>query len=516
MALHARFDDRIGGTAVEFVDCVNVIEAHAHDEVMPALRQVEEAQAKGLWAAGFVTYEAAPAFDEALTIRERRVEDPFGTLPLLWFGLFRRADKVPLLAPRATRPAPYSVSTWTPSITKREHRFAIDEIHERIGAGDTYQVNHTFRLQASFSGVSCEMYHDMALSQGAAYSAHFCTGRYEVCSASPELFFEMDGADITVRPMKGTAPRGRWPEEDAERAEGLRSSRKDQSENLIIVDLLRNDLGRVADFGSVQVDRMFDIERFGTVWQMTSTIKAKTRGGCGVAEVFTALFPCGSVTGAPKARTMELIFEIEDSPRGVYCGAIGFAAPEGAQGPSARFSVGIRTVTIDRQEGIAEYGVGGGVVWDSDPEGEYTEARAKAQVLVARLPEFELLETIRSDGDDIWWLDRHLDRMEGSARYFGFEWDRSAVAEAIQKEASRFRSGANKLRVSVSRTGDIAIEAAALEGREPHPVVLTIDPSPVNSDNVFLFHKTTNRREYDVRAALYPGADDVPFGQRAR
>ena len=273
-----------------------------------------------------------------------------------------------------------------------------------IASGDTYQVNHTFRLGATFKGDAFEFYRDLALAQRGGYCAFLDTGRHVIASASPERFFRIAGKHITVKPMKGTIRRGRWPAEDAAFAQRLRASAKDQAENIMIVDLMRNDLGRIARFGSVSADRLLELERFLTVWQLTSEISAELRVGVGLRNVFAAVFPSGSVTGAPKRRTMEIISGLESSSRGVYCGAIGYVAPARSGGLEATFNVAIRTAVLDTHNGRVEYGVGGGITWDSDPDSEYREANLKADILRRpRLPD-ALLETLRWSEDSRFWL----------------------------------------------------------------------------------------------------------------
>ena len=504
----ARFDDLISGSALDFRNFQRALVARNPDEVMPVLAEVEEAVASGAWAAGFVGYEASGGLDPSITVHP----GPPGIdeLPLVWFGLFARRETCAPLAPRALRPAPYSVSTWTPSISRDSYEAALAAIRDHIAAGDTYQVNHSFRLRAAFSGDAFELYRDVALSQRGGYAAYLDLGRHQVVSASPELFFRRDHDVLTTRPMKGTIARGRWPEEDDLRAQTLTASTKDQAENLIIVDLLRNDMGRVAEFGTVIVQRLFELERYETVWQLTSTITGTVPETVGFGQVLGALFPCGSITGAPKLRTMEIIAGLEDSPRGVYCGTIGYLAPPGSPGPSARFSVAIRTVTIDGDEGVAEYGLGGGITWDSSPAGEYDEARAKAQVLVQRRPEFDLLESLRFEpGTGFARLDLHLERMAASARYFGFVWDEGAARAALDLAVRDVEEGVWKVRLLAPRSGPPHAEAAPL-GPEPEDAMsLAIDDEPISSSNVFLFHKTTHRREYEERSARHPEADDV-------
>ncbi|MFC5847235.1 aminodeoxychorismate synthase component I [Deinococcus petrolearius] len=349
-------------------DPVRVVTAHTGSQVVPALAEVEAAVAGGLYAAGFVAYEAAPAFDPAL------VTHPAGEWPLLWFALFTEFEELDDLPGPA---GSFRLGTWTPDGSEEGHAAAIAEIRRQIAGGNTYQVNHTLRLRAPFAGDDLALFAALSRAQPTRYSAYLNAGRWRVLSASPELFFSVSGGEVLTRPMKGTAPRGATPQEDAARAAALRASPKERAENLMIVDLLRNDLGRVARFGTVSVPRLFEIETHPTLHTMTSTVRAELRPGTRLADLFGALFPCGSVTGAPKVSTMRLIRALETSPRGVYCGAVGHLSPEGEMA----FNVPIRTVTLDMARGEAEYGVGSGVTWDSTPGGEYAEVLTKAAVV---------------------------------------------------------------------------------------------------------------------------------------
>jgi para-aminobenzoate synthetase/4-amino-4-deoxychorismate lyase len=369
-------------------------------------------------------------------------------------------------------------------------------------------------LRAAFSGDPFELYRDLVLAQRGAYAACFDTGRHRIVSASPERFFRIADGRIEVRPMKGTAPRGRWSDEDRALAEQLRTSEKDHAENLMIVDLLRNDLGRIAAFGSVTVDKLLELERYETVWQLTSQVAASLRKDAGLSDVFGALFPSGSVTGAPKARTMEIIAELEPSPRGVYCGAVGYVAPPDSGLPRANFNVGIRTVVVDEQEGLAEYGVGGGITWDSVATAEYEEARLKAALLVERRPEFSLVETLRwEEGQGFWWLEEHLERLEGSAEYFGYRCDLADVRGALASAVAG-ATGRRIVRLELARDGTVSAELSQeqlppIDAEDADSVHLAVSHVPVSSRNVFLFHKTTNRKVYQARRTDHPDADDV-------
>jgi para-aminobenzoate synthetase/4-amino-4-deoxychorismate lyase len=433
-------------------------------------------------------------------------------LPLAWFALFEDREATLLPEPRGSASSPPAPSApaggWLPSVDRPAYDAAIAEIHERIAAGDTYQVNHTLRLRSTVAGDERGLYRDLCFSQRGAYGAYLNAGRYRVCSASPELFFELDGGRLTTRPMKGTAPRGRWPAEDEEIAARLIASVKDRAENAMIVDLLRNDLGRVSRPGSVSWSEVFAAERYETVWQLTSTVSSELAPGTGLAEAFRALFPSGSVTGAPKVRSMQIIAGLEDSPRGVYCGAVGLLAPPD-RGPAARFNVAIRTVTVDGESGLAEYGVGGGITWDSRAGSEYEEAVAKARVLTDRRPGFELLETLLHEpGSGLRRLERHLERLRGSAAYFGFAYDERAVREALDAEAAAAGDRPTRVRLLLDRAGRITTASMPLAAG-PEPARLEIDDVPVDPEDVLLFHKTTRRERYEAARARHPDADDV-------
>ncbi len=347
-----------------FRDPVAVLVAERVGDVLPVLAEVEAQIDAGRWAAGFLGYEAAPALDPALAAFEPR------GLPPAWWGIFEAPREVPL-AVRAPRRA--VSADWRPAVSRRRYRETVERIRAYIAAGDTYQVNYTFPLLSPFAGDPADLFAAMCAAQQARYCAWIDTGRFAICSASPELFFALAGDRIVSRPMKGTARRGRHPAEDAERAARLAASEKERAENLMIVDMMRNDLGRIAAPGSVEVDDLFTVETYPTVHQLTSTVSARTRAPYG--EVLRALFPSASITGAPKVSTSRIIRRLEAGPRGVYTGSIGFLGPQ----RRAQLNVAIRTATVD--SGVATYGTGGGIVWDSDSDAEYQECRAKALVL---------------------------------------------------------------------------------------------------------------------------------------
>jgi len=482
------------------------IAAHTREEVIPALEAVQGAVDGGLHAAGFVAYEAAVGLDPVLRTRE---PSPQG-LPLLWFGLFR--ERISLTPDRAATAGRYTVSDWHPTVTRQAFDAAIGRVRDYIAAGDTYQVNYTFRMRARFQGDDRALYRDLCRSQRASYCAYLDLGRYRILSTSPELFFSLRDGLLTSRPMKGTRPRGRWPGEDDDLATALVDSPKDRAENVMIVDLLRNDLGRVSQVGSVRVPRLWEVERYETVLQMTSTVTSRVRPGAGLVELMGALFPCGSITGAPKVRTMEIIAELEGSPRGVYTGAIGFVSP----GPECRFSVAIRTVVLDTADGSLEFGVGGGITWDSSAAAEYEECLVKmrllgeARLLHARRGDFDLLETmLHEPGQGYFLLERHLERLGLSARYFDRPFDAAEAGARLRAEAATLANRAAVSRLLLAEDGSLRVEHRPPPQPPDRPWRVALCPLPVDSADALLFHKTTARSRYDERRATRPDCDEV-------
>ncbi|WP_324277030.1 aminodeoxychorismate synthase component I [Blastococcus brunescens] len=396
---------------------------------------------------------------------------------------------------------------WRPDRTDAEHARAVATVREHIAAGETYQCNLTDRLRSSVDD-PLELYTRLTLAQRGSYNAYLDLGGSVIASASPELFFEWVGSEVRTRPMKGTAARGRTTAEDERQSGLLRASTKEQAENLMIVDLLRNDLGRIAEVGSVRVDELFTLERYPTVWQMTSQVSARLRPDVDLLAIFRALFPCGSVTGAPKQRTMELIGELEPMPRGVYCGAIGLVGPPTAP-VRARFSVAIRTAVVDRRTEEAVYGAGGGITWGSDATRERAELHAKAAVLAHPVADHQLLETLAYvPGEGLRNLDRHLARMADSADWFDFRFDRAAVLASLASAVGE-RAEPARVRLLLFREGRVEVELAGLPSRGGEPVRLALDDDPVDAQSPWLQHKNTRRDVYVTRALRHPEADDV-------
>jgi para-aminobenzoate synthetase/4-amino-4-deoxychorismate lyase len=476
-----------------------VIEIKNVSEVTAGLKYIEdEVNEHGLYAAGFLSYEAAPAFDEAFVVNKH----PKG-FPLLWFGLYRKPDRI--AAPKPPAVSRYRIQHWRPSIGFAGYKRNIEDIKECIARGETYQVNYTLRFSSSFSGNAWDFFRDLNASQQADYSAFVDIGRYAICSASPELFFSLNKNRLVSRPMKGTAARGLSLEKDNEQLRWLASSKKNRAENIMIVDMVRNDMGRVAKHESVTVPLLCECERFPTVWQMTSTVQCATTRP--VADIMAALFPCASITGAPKISTTGIISRLEKCGRGIYTGCIGFIAPR----RRAQFNVAIRTAIIDRKANKAMYGAGGGIVWQSDAAEEYGECRTKAAVLTKRFPEFSLLETMLwTPPSGYFLLGRHLSRLHGSASYFGFSIDMGGVRLRLERLAQSLPSLPHRVRLLVDKSGHTRCEAAEIPRTKTHGVLrLALARRPVDSADCFLYHKTTHRDVYEKARAELSGFDDV-------
>ncbi|MDX2218557.1 MAG: aminodeoxychorismate synthase component I [Burkholderiales bacterium] len=466
-----------------------------HKDVAALLAEVEAAVAGGEGiAAGWVSYEAAPAFDAHLTVK------PAGAVPLLWFGLF--ADAVPITLPDVLDEI--VARDWTADVDEAGHAAAVNRILDYIREGDSYQVNCTYRQHAAFAGDPWRAFLRLVAAQRETYGAFIDTGRHVVCSASPELYFRLDGERIVSKPMKGTAARGRTLAEDRDQARNLRASEKERAENLMIVDMVRNDFGRLADTGSVKVPQLFTGEKYPTLWTMTSTVEARTDAS--LSRIFAETFPPASITGAPKRRTMDIIAELERSPRGVYTGAVGFIAPNRI----AQFNVAIRTLVIDRERLEAEYGVGSGIVWDSVPAREWQECATKTRILKSPITPFDLLETLKWTPEAGYaLLERHLSRLMDSAEYFDVPVHVANIRKALAEAAQAFGDTAQRIRLLVDHAATIRIEAKPLD-LSPQPVMrLALAAEPVDSSNRFLYHKTTHRQHYDAARASRPGFDDV-------
>jgi para-aminobenzoate synthetase/4-amino-4-deoxychorismate lyase len=473
---------------------VGTISAETADKVVSILEQAEAATQQGLYAVGFVAYEAARVLNPHLPGLA-----PESGLPLAWFALFsERHQAVKTDLTTSITAAPELVPASTPTAYEN----IISRIHTAIEQGETYQINHTFQLQGQFQGDPLQLYHSLIQAQQPAFGAYLAIGSHTVISASPELFFTVQGDTITTRPMKGTAPRGRFPAEDQGLADQLRQNPKEQAENLMIVDLLRNDLGQIAQTGTVQTEALFEVETYPTVHQMTSTITARLRHDVGLLELLRALFPCGSVTGAPKRRSMELIAEIEAQPRGIYCGTIGYLAPGGEMA----FSVAIRTLLLEQQTGQISMGVGSGITWDAQATSEYTECLNKAAFLKPR-PQPRLLESLLAEDSSYPRLERHLDRLCWSAGRLGYSCDCEQIRRCLHDHAA-VMSGRCKIRLLMAADGSVEITSSPLQAL-PEPLRLQVGSMQVDPADPLLYLKTEHRDRYNWACQEQPGADEV-------
>lgn len=487
-----------------FQKLVRVVTAVSPQEVLPALVELETAvQTEKLYAAGFITYEAAAAFDLA-------VHEPLEGLPLLWFGLFEEFEEIrdrrleTGQSPIFGLQSQCTIGEWQPAINRANYDAAIQQIKIHIAAGNSYQVNYTFPQCATFTGESLAYFTELVAAQQAEYAAFVDIGRFALCSVSPELFFSLDGTRLYSKPMKGTAARGLTLAQDKANMGRLAQSEKNRAENVMIVDMIRNDMGRVAEVGSVAVPRLFEIERYPTLLQMTSTVEAQTQAP--LSQIMANMFPCASITGAPKVRTMEIIKELEPQPRGIYTGSIGFLAPDGR----AQFNVAIRTVLVDRERGQATYGVGSGIIWDSVAADEYEECRVKSKVLTEKRSSFSLIETMlwRPDGS-IFLLDEHMGRLRSSAEYFGIAWEETAVSTELET-LSQTLTEPVKLRLLLAQDGTFTLQTVPLSvGALRQPVRVGLAQEPVDSQTVWLYHKTTHRYLYEAARASRPDCDEV-------
>ncbi len=490
------------GAARLYRDPVEIVTASTIDQVAPALSRLARAQTDGLHVAGYIGYEAGAALEARLTAP--RDQDT----PLLWFGLFDgfvsiAADDVAALLPD---PAGAWAGPPEPELSAADYAARFARVHDYIGAGDIYQANLSFRARIPVAGHPLALYARLRAASAAGWGGALFTGEHWLLSASPELFFTLERGALTARPMKGTAPRRADPAEDRAAASALAADPKERAENLMIVDLLRNDLSRVARAGSVAVSDLFAVETYPTIHTMTSTVTAQLDPAHSAIDVLGALFPCGSVTGAPKIRAMEIIAEVEPSSRGAYTGSIGWLDPAG----DAAFNVVIRTLEMERGAVEAKIGLGSAVVADSTAAGEWAECLAKGRFVTAGARPFDLIETMAFDpSDGLLLLDRHLERMKASADALGFAFDRHDVRNELQAATFRLRAAA-RVRLLLARSGAVAIEIRPAPTAQPAPVAVSLATLPVDPTDFRLRHKTTDRGFYGDALAR-AGSFEVVF-----
>lgn len=473
--------------------------AHRLTEVGEVISAAENNARAGLFVVLFISYEAAPVFDRAFEVKQ--VEPVF---PLAGYASF--SDFQPVNFQKASGPG-YSLEVKGMDISREVYLKRVQQIRELIAEGEVYQVNLTGRIYGNIHGDPAELFQDMVWAQGRTFGAYIDTGRFVICSASPELFLSLDEDTVITRPMKGTAKRKGNIEDDESAFIRLRQSQKDRAENAMVADMARNDLGRIARAGSVRVTSAFDVEKYRTVYQMTTTIRAELQPDVKLFDIFKATFPPASVTGTPKVSAVRLISRLEESQRKIYTGTIGYLLP----GKERRgvFNVAIRTVLVDNEENMFEYGTGGGITYRSDPEDEYRELEAKARIITFKFPDLRIVETIRYDAARGYFLlDRHANRIKRSAEYFQFPLDIEEFRLLLEKAAGEMREGIWRVRILLDKTGGLEVRKAKVNLRELRKrAVVCLKERNTRDDDPFIFHKTTWRPWQEDRA----GCDEILF-----
>jgi len=522
--LESAQNDRNNIYSFLFIDPIQILQIHRVSELADLLTSIPRYVQQGYYLAGYFAYECGYHI-EKLGLLDYHSEKR----PLAWFGVYPQPIIYNHTSGKLQGVSELDGVTVTPHISQDETTPRLDNMHfdldeaeysenihkikEYICAGDVYQINFTGRYQFTFDGSPVSLYKALKSKQRVSYGAYIRAAEQDILCLSPELFFCIKGQQIIVRPMKGTMPRGRTQLEDQHVAESLSRDSKNRAENVMIVDLLRNDLGRLCQVSSVTVPRLFTIEKYDTLFHMTSTVEGTLQEDMDYSQVFRSLFPCGSVTGAPKIRAMEIIKQLESSPRGVYTGSIGYFAPHSTRAVRAMFNVAIRTVVLEN--GCGEMGVGSGIVYDSLAADEYAECTVKAHFLTRTTPiEFDILEAILWD-NGYQRLDKHLQRIAGSANYFQYPYDQATVHSILTQLSTNLVAGQKyKVRLRLSRTGQWSSEAIQIQEASPVPEqIVVLSSERTDSQSRIYYHKTTDRALYDraSRFALENGYADVIF-----
>ena len=474
-------DFRALGERYTFTQPIRELKTRDLAEVADLLAQVESYQEQGYYVVGYVSYEAAPAFEEKLAVHKAPLLGEY----LLYFTVHDRVETSPIPLTYEEVDLP---SRWQEETSAENYEEAIAQIHHHLRQGDTYQVNYTVQLKQDLSANPFVIYNRMVVEQEAGYNAYVEHDEMAVISMSPELFFEQNDRELTTRPMKGTTQRGVTDQEDLAQASWLEQDPKNRSENMMIVDLLRNDMNRISEVGSEYVERLCQVEQYSTVWQMTSTIKSQLRLDVDLVAIFRSLFPCGSITGAPKIATMEIIKNLEPQPRGVYCGTIGLLLPHGRR----IFNVAIRTIQLHKSQAI--YGVGGGITWDSTWESEYREVHQKAAVLYRKQACFKLITTGRVSQKSLLFEEQHLERLTKASRYFAYPFDPEELGQKIEEECQACDSHQDyRLRITISKSGEMEVSRQVLEPLSPAFCQAQLCLQEADLQQAFTYFKTTHR-----------------------
>ena len=464
-----------------FTEPIKELKTRDIDQVEALLREVEAYQEAGFYAVGYVSYEAAPAFEKKLAVHPAPLMGEY----LLYFTIHEEVETLPFPEDYETVFLP---ANWQEEVEAPAYQEAIKTIHHHIRQGDTYQVNYTVQLSQELEADPLAIYNRLVVEQKAHYNAFIQHDDVAILSISPELFFEQEDRLLTTRPMKGTTRRGLTNQADLKEAAWLEADPKNRAENMMIVDLLRNDMNRISEIGSEQVTRLCQVEQYSTVWQMTSTIESRLRPEVDLVQTFQALFPCGSITGAPKISTMKIIQNTEIAPRGVYCGTIGIILPTGKR----IFNVAIRTLQMQGTKAI--YGVGGGITWDSKWEGEYQETKQKSAVLYRQEPRFELLTTGRIHQGELTFLEQHLTRLREASRYFAYPFNEPKLLNDLQEELTHLDPSLDyRCRIALQKNGSFQLTITELTDLPASYLQAQLTEQQLDLATPFTYFKTSQR-----------------------
>ena len=464
-----------------FTKSIKELKTRNLDQVEALLQEVEAYQEQGFYAVGYVSYEAAPAFEKKFAVHPAPLMGEY----LLYFTIHEKVETLPFPEDYEAVDLP---ANWKEEVEAPAYQEAIKTIHHHIRQGDTYQVNYTVQLSQELKADPLAIYNRLVVEQKAHYNAFIQHDDVSILSISPELFFEQDDRLLTTRPMKGTTRRGLTNQEDLQESAWLKADPKNRAENMMIVDLLRNDMNRISEIGSEQVTRLCQVEQYSTVWQMTSTIESRLRPEVDLVQTFRALFPCGSITGAPKISTMEIIHKTEKAPRGIYCGTIGILLPKGKR----IFNVAIRTLQMQGNQAI--YGVGGGITWDSKWESEYQETKQKSAVLYRQEPRFELLTTGRIHKGELTFLEQHLTRLREASRYFAYPYDEPKLLKELQEELARLESNLDyRCRIALQKNGAFQLAITELTDLPASYLQAQLTEQKLDLATPFTYFKTSQR-----------------------
>jgi para-aminobenzoate synthetase/4-amino-4-deoxychorismate lyase len=510
-----RFDDlSVGGSgSFGLLEPQETFTARRLDDVVSVLQQAEAAAIAGSWVAGYVSYEAAPAVNPVLTVRPAGLHDRMRDLPLARFQTFGRRIPLDEIDSVHFPAGDYNVSGWTADSTPEDYRGQLAAMGRAIMAGEVSQLKHTFRLHAAFSGDPAALYRDLLLSQRGPHAACLDVDRFRIVSASPQSFFRLEGDRLTVRPVLATTRRGRWLDEDRRTAAELLAAGEASYTNRLIVKEIETELAELGEVRGVAAPERYGMERLETVWQLTAELGARVNPDIRVVDVFAALFPLASLTGVPKVEAMALLAATEESARGAYCGTIGFLGPAQEGGVDASFNVAVRTVVVDEDEGVAEFGVGASITNGSEVVAAFDEARLKAKVLVDRRPDFQLVATIRFAGGEACDAGAQFARLTDSANYFGYVVDEARLREELAAVTAGL-SGDRIVTIRLDRDGSIETDLRPAPRWQDGPgapelLLGVISERVVSTENVYLFHSTTDRRVADALARDHPDVDVV-------